>query len=196
MNKKHFIFLGFLFIRLAFSQTPDEYFHSAAFNYIEKQIPAALADIETGLKLDPSNKKLHQLLEKIKQEQKQQQQKSQQNQQSDNKKDDQQKKDQNKEQREKKEQKEDKSSSDQQKKSDEKEAEKQKQEKENQSKKEEKQKGEKDKAPPASENDKKVKQISREAALQILKALENEEKNGKIKQRPVRSKGEKREHDW
>ena len=38
--------------------------------------------------------------------------------------------------------------------------------------------------------------LSREAALQLLKALENEEKNNKIKQRPIKSEGVKRDRDW
>ena len=176
------------------AQSAGDYFHSAALQYIDSKTEAALRDIHSGLQLDPSHEKLLALLDKIKEEKEEEQQKkSGQDQQSqddkeqqDNQKDQQQQK-QDQEQKSQSEEQQNESGQDEQQPEDEKQ--------------EENQAGsgeEEETQPPAQQSgeNEDLDQISREAALQILKALENEEKNSKIKQRPVRSTGEKRENDW
>jgi len=185
MVKMLIIFVIFMSWQVLTAQSADTFFHSAAGDYIGNDIPGALINIQNGLHIDPSDPKLLALLEKIKEQEKEKQdqnsgqndQEQQQEQQEQQKNKEEQK--QNEEQQEKPEDQSESSPQD----------EKSKQEGE------EKDKENEEQQPPPSSGEEK-KQISREAALQILKALENEEKNSKIKQRPVRSRGEKRENDW
>ncbi len=70
------------------AQSADDYFHTAANEFINARIAPALQAVDDGLRIDPDNPRLNALKEKLeeekqKQQQQQQQQQGQQNQQQD-----------------------------------------------------------------------------------------------------------------
>ena len=192
------ILVLFIFLQTGYAQSVpsvDDHYHSAAQAYIHSKIPIALSEIQAGLALQPSHPKLQALLEKIKEQQKNKDQQDQQNKENDESKE-QQQQDQKEQQKNKDQQDRQKESDENGEKKEDKEKEQSKQEKEKQDSEDKK---EQQKQPPAEDpNGEKAeeKKLSREAALQLLKALENEEKNNKIKQRPIKSEGVKRDRDW
>jgi tetratricopeptide (TPR) repeat protein len=164
----------------------------------------ALNSYKNALKLNSENKEARENLEmplaKLPR-QKQEQKQSNQNQNQENQKNKNDRQQQNKDknssdkQKEKEEQKnrQDKQQDEKSKKNEE-----QQQNKESETKQRQQQKQQQQQQQQNSEDKKQqqMKKISKEAALQLLNALEQEEKNSKIKLRPIQSKGVKRDKDW
>jgi Ca-activated chloride channel homolog len=68
--KKIFILLISLFCKTAFSQTAEDYFHTSAQLYIQEKKTEAKENLIKGIQKYPSEKKLQELLAKIKDEEK------------------------------------------------------------------------------------------------------------------------------
>jgi len=96
----------------ASAQTPDDYFHGGALNYLSNNIPGALEVVTNGLQRFPDDQKLQKLHELLNQQQQQQQNQQEQKQQEQEKKD-QQKQDQKPDQQKQDEQQDQQSKNDQ-----------------------------------------------------------------------------------
>lgn len=161
-----------------YGQAADEYFHGGAQSFIKADLQTAINEVQSGLAKYPNDAKLNALMQKLKEEQKKQQQQQQQNQQ-------QKKEQQNKENQDQKQQ-------DQQQKD---------QEQKEQQKKEQQQSDGKDQEeqdPQEVDPDKlQSKQISKEDAEKILKALAQKEKELLKEFKKKKTNGSaKHEKDW
>ncbi len=177
---KAFLLTGLIGISILvlplFGQSAADYFHNGAQLYIHGNLPQALAIVTEGLARYPSDARLKGLLEKIKEKQQQQQQ-NQQQQQSSNQENSQQNKQQEKEnQQQQQKQKEE----DQQK-------------AQNNQPEQSRQPQDQQKSQPLPRDE---KQLTREEAERLLKALQGKVDN--TKKRPYRIVGKKKkvEKDW
>ena len=152
--KKIFSLIFFITVSLTLSaQSPDEYFHNGAKAYINSDLDGAISQVEQGLSVYPNDPKLNALLAKLEEEkEKQQQQQQQQNQQNQ----DQQEQDQQEQSQDQQEQNEDQQDQDQ-----------------------DQQEGENDEEADPQEQEgqpQDAREISKEEAEKILKALAQKEK--------------------
>jgi flagellar biosynthesis GTPase FlhF len=182
MVKMKRIFFGaivFLSVSHIAGQGADTYFHSGAQYFINGKNDLALLEVNNGLARFPDDPKLLALAEKLREQQEKQQKEQQQNQQNQRKDQQQQKKDQQQQEQQDKQQQQ--------------QNEKRKQEQQQAQKKEaEEQQGQQGK----KSEDQEARKMSKTAAMQILKALEEKEKKGERKLRPIQGKGIQRDKDW
>lgn len=140
---------------LAAAQTADEYFHGGAQSYINSDLQTAITQVQQGLAQYPNDPKLNALLRKLQEEQEKQQQQQQQDQQDQ----DQQQQDQQDQEQQNQDQ--------------------QQQNEDEQNQQEDQQQGDQDQQKPPEQQDgqpQQTREISKEEAEQILKALAQKEK--------------------